>query len=161
MTLLETIQAVEGVAMSQPAVNMIVRDSILNLNFAPNNKFGAFVWTQQQHAETVDNDLRTFRFVFFYVDRVTRDRANVPEIQSTGIEVLSNIIRVLGEELDITDWTYNTFTERIKDECAGAYATVALRVPIDMPCPMDWKPYLLTAEGWNVVEGEGRYVLVR
>lgn len=161
MTLLEFIKVIEGVAASQPAVNMIVRDSVLRVNDNPNDRYGAFVWTQGQHSETLDNDFRTFRFSLFYVDRLLHDNSNRTEIQSTGVEVLSNIIRVLAEDFDVREWNIDTFTQRFTDECAGAWATVSFLVPLNAPCPHYLTHYLLTSEGEYVKDVNGRKVMVK
>lgn len=139
MTLLEFIKIMEGVASHQPAVKMIVQDSVLRLNDNPSDKYGAFVWTQGQHTEGLDSDFRTLRFSLFYVDRLLNDKSNQAEIQSTGIEVLSNIIRTLADTFSVNDWSIDTFTQRFTDECAGAWATVAFLVPINGTCPAEFE----------------------
>lgn len=138
MTLLEFIKILEGVASRQPAVKMIVRDSVLRLNDNPSDKYGAFVWTQGQHTEGLDSDFRTLRFSLFYVDRLLNDKSNQAEIQSTGIEVLSNTIRTLANEFEVNTWSIDTFTQRFTDECAGAWATVAFLVPVNGTCPAEF-----------------------
>ena len=143
MTLLEFIKILEGVASAQPAVNMVVQDSVLRLNDNPADRYGAFVWTQGQHSEGMGNDYRIFRFSLFYVDRLLHDRSNQTEIQSVGVEVLSNVIRTISEEFEVvTDWSIDTFTQRFTDECAGAWATVAFLVPIGGVCPEIFEQYL-------------------
>lgn len=144
MTLLEFIKIMEGVAARQPAVNMIVRDSVLRLNDNPDDKYGAFVWTQSQHTEGTESDFRTLRFSLFYVDRLLLDKSNQVEIQSVGVEVLSNVIRTLSEEFQAQEWSIDTFTQRFADECAGAWATVTFLVPIYGPCPETFEEFLKT-----------------
>ena len=138
MKLVQVIKLIEQVAAAQPSIHTIVRDNVLKLNSSPSARYGAFVWTQGQHGESFDSDWRTWRFVFFYVDRVTFDRANVTEIQSVGIDTLSNVIRQLAETLEVSEWTYDTFTQRFADECAGAWASVTFRALLDDVCPEDY-----------------------
>lgn len=142
MTLLEFIKILEGVAADQPAVKMIVQDSVFRLNDNPSDKYGAFVWTQGQHSEGLDTDFRTLRFSLFYVDRLLNDKSNQAEVQSTGFEVLSNIIRTLAEEFGVNEWSIDTFTQRFTDECAGAWATVSFLVPINGGCPAEFENFL-------------------
>lgn len=142
MTLLQFIKILEGVAAKQPAVKMIVQDSVFRLNDNPADKYGAFVWTQGQHSEGLDSDFRTFRFSLFYVDRLLNDKSNQAEVQSTGVEVLSNVIRTLAEEFGVNEWSIDTFTQRFTDECAGAWATVSFLVPIGGNCPAIFEAYL-------------------
>lgn len=142
MTLLEFIKILEGVASRQPAVKMIVQDSVFRLNDNPSDKYGAFVWTQGQHSEGLDSDFRTLRFSLFYVDRLLNDKSNQAEVQSTGVEVLSNVIRTLADEFGVNEWSIDTFTQRFTDECAGAWATVSFLVPINGTCPAIFEAYL-------------------
>lgn len=129
MTLRDTIALIEAVAARQPDINMIVRNDIYKLNSCPDAMYGAFAWTQQQHRESLEDYGPSFAFVLFYVDRLTEDGGNEVEVQSTAIDTLRNIIRALADELEITDWTYDTFTQRFADICAGAFAIVRVRVP--------------------------------
>lgn len=141
MTLLETIRVIERIAAQQPSVNMIVRNDVFRLNACPDAKYGVFAWTQQQH--TIGEDMNTFAFAFFYVDRLTEDKANELEVQSVGIQTLGNIIRTLGDAGIFTenDWNAQTFNQRFLDECAGVWATVRLQVPQDWTCPETWPDF--------------------
>lgn len=136
MTLLETIRIFEGVASRQPSVNMIVRNDVFRLNTYADAKYGVFAWTQGQHE--IREDLQTFVFTFFYVDRLTADKGNEIEVQSVGVQTLGNILRSL-EDLGIFPgtWTAQTFNQRFLDECAGVFASVRLEVPTDWICPED------------------------
>lgn len=133
MTLKETIQAIEWAAIQQPSINMIVRNDIFRLNSCQYARYGVFGWTQQQHTE--EEDLITFNFNFFYVDRLNEDKSNEIDIQSVGIQTLSNIIRLLeGKGIYTESWQYQTFNQRFHDECAGVYATVALQADVNSVC---------------------------
>lgn len=154
MTLLETIQLIERIAQAQPCVNEVVRDSVLRLNETPANRYGAFVWTQGQHSASLATDVQTFRFTFFYVDRVTETRDNVPAVQSVGVDCLGNIIRTLAEalEVDTLDWTIDTFTQRFTDDCAGAYATISLPVAVSYACPEGYESNSTWAESGGILK---------
>ena len=141
MTLVETIRAIERIAGNQPAVNTIVRNDIFRLNGKPDAKYGVFAWTQQQH--TIGEDLCTFSFAFFYVDRLTFDRSNELEVQSVGIQTLDNIIRSLADAgiFAESEWTAQPFNQRFEDECAGVWATIRLQVPVGWTCPETWPDF--------------------
>lgn len=136
MTLSETIRAIESAAAGMPSVASIVRNDIFRLNSLPNAEYAVFGWTQGQHSASVDSSLVTFNFTFFYVDRLRADRRNEIEIQSVGIQVLDNIIRLLESATVYADnpYTFTTFNQRFLDECAGVFANVALSVPISEIC---------------------------
>lgn len=164
MRLLQLIQIIEDVASSQTGINMIVRNSVLQLNNEAANKYGAFVWTQGQHTASVDTDMMRYRFTLFYIDRVVRDKANISEIQSMGVDLLNNIIRTLVEkhDVDVADWSLDTFTQRFADDCAGTYATVEISAPASQVCAeINGGGYLLTREGWRVVDADGLNIIVR
>lgn len=134
MTLAEVIRRIEVAASAQPSVKMIVRNDIFRLNAAPDARYGVFAWLQGEHSQPTGTDpLRTFNFTFFYVDRLTSDKGNEIDIQSAGIETLTNIVRHLEERdgiYPLGPLTFQTFNQRFTDECAGVYARVALQVPV-------------------------------
>lgn len=135
MTLLETIRAIEQVAAAQPAVKMAVRNDIYRLNACPEARYGVFGWTQLDHSGNVADDLASYSFTLFYVDRLTADGGNETEVQSVGISVLDNIVRTLNDAGIWADsWTFNVFTQRFVDECAGAFTRVTFTVPLDGIC---------------------------
>ena len=82
MTLSDTIRLIETVAAGQPSVHSIIRNDIFRLNALPDAKYAAFGWTQGQHSTSIDANLYTFRFTFFYIDRLTEDMGNQVEVQT-------------------------------------------------------------------------------
>ena len=136
MTLTDTIRMVEIIASCQPPVKSIVRNDIFRLNSLPDAKYSVFGWTQGQHTSDLDSSFYTYRFTFFYIDRLTADQKNETEIQSVGIQVLDNILRMLADQGVETDgdWQFTTFNQRFLDECSGVYCTAALTVPVNGLC---------------------------
>lgn len=127
MTLLETIRIIENVAIAQPSVNTIVENDIFKLNEHPEAKYGVFAFVQGQHGGSVDSDLFTYRFSFFYVDRLRHDRSNQIEVQSVGIETINNILQRLSDlGIESGSYTIQPFNQRFADECAGVFCTVDL-----------------------------------
>lgn len=143
MTLLQLIKMMEAVAANQPAVNMVVRENVYKLNSCPACLYGAFAWTQGTHRASVDSDFTTFSFTLFYVDRLNADKSNGPEIHSVGVEVLNNILRVMAEEVGVSEWRITPFTgQRFADECNGVYATVEFTVPASEICGQTYNYYV-------------------
>lgn len=134
MTLAQLIARMEAVALAQPSVKMVVRNDVFRLNQEPSADYGVFAYTQGQHRVNLDNDTVTYAFSLFYVDRLTEDGGNEIEVQSTGVSTLANIIRTLADELGVDQWTVDTFNQRFKDLCAGAFAGVSFELPIDYTC---------------------------
>lgn len=139
MTLAQTIKVIEGVAMRQPSVNMIVQNDVFRLNAVQDAKYGVFAWLQGQHVASADEDMMTFAFTFFYVDRLTDGFTNQIEVQSVGIQTLDNIIRQL-EDFGVFvsgSYQFQTFNQRFSDECAGVFCTLNLQVSVGNACPDD------------------------
>lgn len=150
MTLAQVIKKIEQVALTQPAIKTIVRNDVYKLNSLPRVKYGVFAFLQGQHSTDLESDFITYNFTFFYVDRLTEDKSNQIYIQSTGVEVLINILRTLAHEADADIWiegsyTFQPFNQRFVDECAGVYTSVSLQVPSSTMCEE-------TAEDWEAKE---------
>jgi len=142
MTLRDTVAAIERLASAEPAVGMIVRNDVFRLNTIPDVKYGVFAWTQQQHTIPVSSDTLRYTFNLFYVDRITEDADNELQIQSTGVQVLGNVLRGLPGlgVWQAGDAAIRTFNQKFEDACAGAFATVTLEVGVDTVCHLDYAP---------------------
>lgn len=146
MTLSELITEIVNAASSQPSVHMVVLHDIFRLNECPAAKYGVFSWTQGEHSTSADSGLMSYRFTFFYVDRLMQvedstqpyNLNNVIDVQSHAIQVLDNIIRLLptwNEQIIVdSEYTFTTFTQRFEDNCAGAYVSVRFLVPTETLC---------------------------
>lgn len=140
MTLFEVIRAAEAAAARQPSVNMVVRNDIFRLNTIQDAKYGVFAWTQGQHQGNLDGSVIIYQFTFFYVDRLTSDKSNEVEVQSVGVETLTNILRSL-DDMGVYlngSYTLQPFNQRFLDECAGVFTNVRLEVPVGSVCTEDF-----------------------
>lgn len=139
MNLYQVIRTLEVAAASQPAVGTIVRNDVFRLNQFPSVIYGAFAWLQGEHATSGDDNLMHWEFTLFYVDRLTEDKGNEVQIQSTGIEVLENVLRVMEDAGAFAgDYTFQAFNQRFTDECAGVYCKVRLDTAKDSVCGVSW-----------------------
>ena len=132
MTLLETTRLIEYIASKQPNINTVVEtENIYDLNNDNFQvKYSAFCLQQQRH--TSQNGFTTFNYNAYYVDRLTNDRKNKLDVQSSGIILLQNIINILNDRIWISNVTaseFVTFTEKFTAECAGAYCNISITVP--------------------------------
>lgn len=144
MTLQQVIKAFEVVASQQPSVNMIVQQDVFRINSAPSLRYGVFSWTQGQHSGSI-NGMQTYSFSFFYVDRLKEDLSNQIEIQSVGCETLGNILRELDEyDVEVGNYTMQTFNQRFTDECAGVFCNVTLSVLPTSRCAEEYPDYSKT-----------------
>ena len=135
MTLAQVIDIFEKVAMQQPSINMIVQNDVFRINSSPSLKYGVFAWTQGQHSGSIAG-MTSYAFSFFYVDRLKDDLSNQVEVQSVGCETIGNILRALEEyDIEVGNYTMQTFNQRFTDECAGVFCNVTLSVPQVSACP--------------------------
>ena len=132
---------VKAIAEQQPAINQIVDNNVYRLNDLKDAEYSVFAWQQRQHRE--ETDFWIYSFQFFYIDRLTQDGGNELEVQSIGLDILSNIILTIIEagegDIELYDYpSYQPFTQRFKDETAGVYATVTFRVSKCTICPEEY-----------------------
>lgn len=138
MTLIEIVQKLKDIALTQPNVRTATEGDVYEtMNANPASIYDVFHITQGQHREDEDNDFYVFNL--FYISRLTDDYNNRLQTQSIGKSVLSNIIRLFCEELDIdfpdeTQLTFNSFTEKFVDLCSGVYCNVTFTLPKDLIC---------------------------
>lgn len=142
MTLSQLIRTFEMVARQQPSINMIVQSDVYRINSAPSLRYGVFAWTQGQHSGSIDG-MMTYNFTLFYVDRLTEDKSNQIEVQSVGCETIGNILRTLSEDHDIEIGNYSlqTFNQQFTDECAGVFCNVAFSVLPTSACSETYADY--------------------
>lgn len=136
MNLKNVVDIINHVSMTQPNVRQFGEGSVYDLNSNPSNKYANIVLTQREHTETEQTFI--FNFVIFYVDRLVDDlESNKLQIQSHGIEVLSNIFKTLEQDYDfeIFEKIYTPWTQRFTDECCGVYVNVRIEVYKDLICP--------------------------
>lgn len=140
MTLLEIIELIKTTALNQPNVNSAVEGDLYDyMNANPSIDYSVVFLTQQSHRET--EGFFHYNFYIFYVDRLQSDlETDRALIQSTGIRVLSNVIRTVCDSIDmeVPDVTYIPYTQRFADECCGVYASVEFTVPIEDICAEEY-----------------------
>jgi surface protein len=136
MTLYKVIDTIKMLSLKHPNINSAYEGNIYDImNGNPQQKYASVVLTQQSHTQDVMYD--HYGFNLFYVDRLVDDlEDNRVQIQSTGKSMLSNIIRAFCDEFDgeCENITFQPFTERFADECAGVYCTITINMIKDSYC---------------------------
>lgn len=139
ITLAKIIDVICAIASGERNINTVIQNDIYELDGQPDTKYNVFGITQNIHSE--DDQFMYYNFNLYFINRVTNDeRSNEILNQSTGIQVLRNIIRKTVEYLDIevnTDIQYFPFIQKFADVCSGVYADVSFAVPIDL-CVEDY-----------------------
>lgn len=76
----------------------------------------------------------SYNFTLFYTDRLVDNSDNKVSVQSTGINVLQQIINRLLQEYpmcEVSNIDYTPFTEKFTDMCAGVFCDVVLDNPLE------------------------------
>lgn len=120
----------------QPVVRTIMLNDVYRLNSLPNIEYGVVcIEAQDFNIQETYGDMLMGNFRLIYVDRLDHSKSNMIDVQSTGIDVLHNIIRQVDEDIvEVQDQTYRPFTQKFKDECAGAYLNVRLGIAENYSC---------------------------
>lgn len=130
MTLIQAINELLKIGGRQKNINYTGEGDIYTLNTNNSIDYGVFFITQNKH--TQDENTITYSLNLYYIDRLLENEKNTLSIQSTGIILLGNIINTFNESVDECeieyDITYQPFTHRFADACAGVYAVVNLTV---------------------------------
>lgn len=119
------------IALSQPEVNAYGEGSVYDLlnSGGKIEKYAAVVTTFQSASIVDDNYTATVNL--FYIDRLTKfNDNNRLQVQDTAVQTLHNILLQLAEEYDVENESYTLFTQKFADNCAGAYATLKITLPI-------------------------------
>ena len=137
MSLFEIVERLKDIALTQPNVRTALEGDVYDLNENPSIVYDVFNITQGQHRE--DEEFDYYVFNMFYVSRLADDYSNRLQIQSIGKSVLSNIIRLFCDQVDCefpeeTQLTFNPFTEKFEDLCAGVYCNVTFKLSKDLVC---------------------------
>lgn len=139
ITLSYMIDVISAIASGEKNISTIIQNDIYELDGIPNAKYNVFGITQNSHRE--DDQFIYYNFYLYYINRVNNDgRQNEILNQSTGIQVLRNIIRKTINYLDIEvseNIVYYPFIQKFADVCSGVYADVTFAVPLDM-CEEDY-----------------------
>jgi hypothetical protein len=156
MTLLEVIRSIEIAARRQPAVRMVVQNDIFRLNTIADARYGVFAWTQGRHrSDATAPDWVRYSFTLFYVDRLRNDIANQVEVQSVGMDVLQNVLRILRDAgIEPESYEFQTFNQRFADECAGVYCSVVLLAEAGSDCAEIADGGLRGDDGWEQVASD-------
>lgn len=139
ITLSKMIDVISAIGSGEKNINTVIQNDIYELDGIPNAKYNVFGITQNVHRE--DDQFIYYNFYLYYINRVNNDgRQNEILNQSTGIQVLRNIIRKTINYFDIEvseDIVYYPFIQKFADVCSGVYADVTFAVPLDM-CEEDY-----------------------
>lgn len=130
MTLYELTKLIEKFATLEHVNSTFVGD-IYDLNHLQNIEYPAFVITQGSHSQSFNDETMNINYSLFFVDRLLEDKSNELEVQSWAVEAVNNLVNNITEQkIGYVEGagSVTTFTERFDSLCAGAYATINLKM---------------------------------
>lgn len=162
MTLLETTRLLEWLAKQQPNINGVVESGdVFDLNKdSYEQQYAAFCVTQQTH--DVGLEFTTYSFTLFYVDRLTLDKNNKLEVQSSATEFFANLMKTMSEKYPGLEWTsgaVTTFAQRFSAECAGAFMTMSITTTNTSLCALWRQSEVVTKGEFNPQEFSDEFFL--
>ena len=113
-------------------IKTVFVQDIYQINNNPDISYPVLVIESDETRETLD--LWQYRFRLTYVDILAEDQSNLIDIQSTGMELLSKLLRNIPENWNLTSSSYRTFLQKFNDECSGVYCWITLEVPKEDIC---------------------------
>lgn len=140
MTLESLITAIGELAINEKLVHFAgAGGSIYEINDLTIRDY-PLIYISPTGVHRVEDNITYYALTLFYIDRLTEDNSNGINIHSTGIEVLRNLILKIPDIEGVTDtasdYTVQLFveTERMKDRCNGAFATIEVGAINDIIC---------------------------
>lgn len=136
MTCYEFLSHLKSVSLSVPTINTFIEDVDM-VSAYQNLKYGAIA-IEQGSMTIEDNGWMTWNGSIYYIDQIIdkpssnpneRKEDNHLKIQSFGVTVLHTILKNLVN-VRVDDVTYNVFTARFLDYCAGVQANVTVKFPL-------------------------------
>lgn len=130
MTYLELVNTIKNILGLQLNVHTVT-DTFTDLN-REDTKYSAMVLQTREHQR--NGDFMTYNFWLGYVDRLVDGDYNELEIQSTGIQILNNVINILSQKVDnagVSGGTFVPFNQRFLARTAGVYCNLSITVPVE------------------------------
>lgn len=154
MILSELNNLLINVARSNYLVQEAFVGDVYTIN-SKENKFGCFVATPMTGVKMALGTIR-YRYVLYYIDRLTKKEDNIDFVQSDAVSVLKGIIDFFQEYgIEVVEgYEFTLFRQKFSDWCAGAYLNVSFVVP-DNDCGegdfntegIDLKPLVVDQNG--------------
>lgn len=154
MILSELNKLLVNIANSNFLVHQAFVGDVYTIN-AKENRFGCFVATPMTAVKSGIGTIR-YTYVLYYIDRLTKDEANIDFVQTDAVNLLKGVIEFLGEnDVEIEDsYEFTLFRQKFDDWCAGAYVSVNILVP-DNDCTegifntggVDLRPLVVDSNG--------------
>lgn len=132
MDLNEIYNTIKNYALMTQGVESATIGQVYTIWNSLHMRYGAFN-AILNYVTFADNNAE-LHFTFYYGDKVANDSSNVFDIQTTGFNVMRNVISHLINEYELDGFDtlqIYPFTQKFADTLAGAYCDVTIYMPID------------------------------
>lgn len=130
MTYKDLLLALQETALQDPSIKFTGAGNIYELNNLPNIDYKVFYITPNQSSSY--EETKEFSLNLFYIDIWNNKVNNQIDIQSTGLETLTDIINRFNynyPEVEIRyPYQFQMFYQKFSDVCAGCWVTVTFVV---------------------------------
>lgn len=127
MRYFDFIRDIEEISTSHILVNEYSEGDIYEYLNAGEHKYPCVFLTVTNISTSLSSS--SINFTLFYTDRLLENGSNKTAIQSTGIQVIKQILskfKMKNDEYELTSANYTPFTEKFADMCAGVFCEISL-----------------------------------
>lgn len=133
MTYYKFLQTIQIIANTHPLINEFGEGDVYEYMNSGSHKYPCLFLTLTNI--TTDDDGTTYNFTLFYIDRLLDNNINKVNVQSTGVNVIKQVLNKMTEslyEVQINSLDFTPFTEKFADYCGGAFANVSINDALDI-----------------------------
>lgn len=125
------MEALKVVSEQIPNVNSFYHGDVYEINTKRDVRYMTVNVTNKEETIYEGDEYMQYRVYIFAIDRETEDDSNVIDVQSHCIDVLRAILESMDVYVLTSNVVFHPFRERFNDDCAGAWAEVVFKVPVD------------------------------
>lgn len=132
MRYFELLKTIKNISTTHVLVNEYGEGDIYEHLNSGEHKYPCVFLTVTNIESSVSSTL--YNFTLFYTDRLVESGDNRTNIQSTGINVIQQILNRLIQEYptyEVTNTNFTPFTEKFADMCAGVFCDVTFEDPVE------------------------------
>lgn len=132
MRYFEFLKTIKNISTTHVLVNEYGEGDIYEHLNSGEHKYPCVFLTVTNIQSSVTSTL--YNFTLFYTDRLIESGDNRTNIQSTGINVIQQILNRLIQEYptyEVTNTNFTPFTEKFADMCAGVFCDVTFEDPVE------------------------------
>lgn len=132
MRYFELLKTIKNISTTHVLVNEYGEGDIYEHLNSGEHKYPCVFLTVTNIESSVSSTL--YNFTLFYTDRLVESGDNRTNIQSTGINVIQQILNRLTQEYptyEVTNINFTPFTEKFADMCAGVFCDVTFEDPVE------------------------------